>query len=75
MGVWHGVAIDSLKFHPGMPYLTLLRPAGGPPLEQPYGHFRGGRHLPLWTPYALRLWFIPYIVFLVAILMPLHSAR
>jgi hypothetical protein len=32
MGVWQGVAIESLKFHPGPPCLTLLGPAGGPPL-------------------------------------------
>jgi hypothetical protein len=29
MGVWQGVAMDSLKFHPGPPCPTLLRPAGG----------------------------------------------
>jgi hypothetical protein len=33
MGVWHGVAMDSLKFHPSLPCPTLLRPAGGPPLK------------------------------------------
>jgi hypothetical protein len=31
MGVWQGVAMDSLKFHPGLPCLNLLRSAGGPP--------------------------------------------
>jgi hypothetical protein len=64
MGVWQGVPMDSLKFHLGPPYLNLLRPAGEPPLNRPYGHFRGGppigreaydRILPLWTPHALRL--------------------
>jgi hypothetical protein len=57
--------MDSLKFHPGPPCLTLISPAGGPPLKRPYGHFRGGlptehaacgRLLPLWTPHAVRLW-------------------
>jgi hypothetical protein len=32
IGVWQGVAIDSLKFHLGPPCPTLLRLAGGPPL-------------------------------------------
>jgi hypothetical protein len=39
MGVWQGVVMDSLKCHPGPPCLTLLRPAGGPPLKRPYRHF------------------------------------
>jgi hypothetical protein len=30
MGVWQGVAIDSLKFHPDWPCQTLLCPAGRP---------------------------------------------
>jgi hypothetical protein len=30
MGVWQGVAIDSLKFHPGLPCPALVRPAGEP---------------------------------------------
>jgi hypothetical protein len=42
MGVWQGVAMDSLKFHPGPPCPTLLRPAGGPPLKRPHVCFRGG---------------------------------
>jgi hypothetical protein len=42
MGVWHGVAMDSLKFHLGLSCSTLLRPAGEPPLERPYGRFWGG---------------------------------
>jgi len=29
MGVWQGVAMDSLKFHPGPACLTLLCPVGG----------------------------------------------
>jgi hypothetical protein len=62
--VWQGVAMDSLKFHLGPPCPTLLWPAGGPPLKQPYGHFRGSppagwatcsRVLPLWTPHIVRL--------------------
>jgi hypothetical protein len=65
MGVWEGVSMDSLQFHPGPPCFTLLRPAGGPPLKQPYGCFRRGlpagrkacgHLLLLWTPYAGRLW-------------------
>jgi hypothetical protein len=42
MGVWQEVAMDFLKFHPGSPCPTLLRPVGGPPLKRPYGRFRGG---------------------------------
>jgi hypothetical protein len=30
------------KGWPGLAMLTLLRPVGGPPLKQPYGHFRDG---------------------------------
>jgi hypothetical protein len=64
-GVWQGVAMDSLKFHPGPPCPTHLRPAGGPPLKRPYIRFRGGppalrvvcsRLLPFWTPHAVRPW-------------------
>jgi hypothetical protein len=33
MGVWQGVAMGSLKFHPAPPYPILLLPAGGPPLN------------------------------------------
>jgi hypothetical protein len=35
MGVWQGVAMDSLEFHPDLVWITLLRPAGRPPLKQP----------------------------------------
>jgi hypothetical protein len=42
MAVWQGVAIDSLKFHQSPPCPTLLSLAGGPPMKQPYSHFRGG---------------------------------
>jgi hypothetical protein len=41
MGVWQGVVMNSLKFHPGPPCPTLLRPAGGPLLKRPFGRFRG----------------------------------
>jgi hypothetical protein len=34
--------MGSLKFHPGLPYPTFLRYAGGPPLKHPYGFFSGG---------------------------------
>jgi len=64
MGVWQGVAMDSLTFHPGPPCPTFLRPTGGPPLKRPHGRFRGGssagqagcdRLLPPRTRHALRL--------------------
>jgi hypothetical protein len=45
--------MDSLNCHMGLPSWTLLRPAGGPPLKQPFGC---GRLLPIWTPHAIRLW-------------------
>jgi hypothetical protein len=38
MGVWQGVAMDSLKLHRGPPCPTLLRPVSGPPLK-----WQGGR--------------------------------
>jgi hypothetical protein len=34
MGVCQGVAMDSLKFHPGPPCPTLPCPVGGPPLKR-----------------------------------------
>jgi hypothetical protein len=34
MGVWQGLAMDSLKFHPGPLYPTLLCPVGRPPLKR-----------------------------------------
>jgi hypothetical protein len=66
MGVWQGVAMDSLKFHLGLPCPTLLRPVGGPPLNRQYSRLRGGpptgqmacgHLLPCWppTPYACAL--------------------
>jgi hypothetical protein len=48
VGVWQGVTMDSLKFHPGPPCSTLLRPTGGPPLK-PAALFYPFRHP---TPYA-----------------------
>lgn len=44
MGIGQGVALDTLKFHPGCPCPTLLRPTDGPPLK---------RLLPLWTPHTI----------------------
>jgi hypothetical protein len=51
LGIWQGVAMNSLKFFPGPPCLTILRPAGGPTLKRPYGCFRGG--LPAGWPTAV----------------------
>jgi hypothetical protein len=34
MGVWQGVNIDSLKFHPGLPCPTFLRPVGRQPFQR-----------------------------------------
>jgi hypothetical protein len=31
MGVWQWVTMDSLKYHSGLPYPTLLRPVSRPP--------------------------------------------
>jgi hypothetical protein len=42
IGIWQGVAMDSLKFHPGSPCLTVLCPADRQPLKRPYSRFRGG---------------------------------
>jgi hypothetical protein len=42
MVVWHGVAMDSLKYHLVLPYPTLLCSAGRLPLKLPYGSFKGG---------------------------------
>jgi hypothetical protein len=47
MGVWQGVAMDSLKFHPGLPCPTLLCPAA---VFYPFGHhtsYAYGNHDPL----------------------------
>jgi hypothetical protein len=52
MGVWQGVAMDSIEFHPGPPCPTLLcRFRGGPRA------WRAAccRLLPLWTPHAVGL--------------------
>jgi hypothetical protein len=62
MGVWQGVAMDSLKFHPGPACPILLNPDGSDPLKRPYGLFRGGppaglaasgHFLPPWTPHTV----------------------
>jgi hypothetical protein len=62
--IWQGVAMDFTKYHSGPPCLTILPPAGGPPLKQPYGRFwndppteraASGRYIPPWTPRAIRL--------------------
>jgi hypothetical protein len=31
VGVWQGVAMDSIMYHSGLPYPILLHSAGGPP--------------------------------------------
>jgi hypothetical protein len=56
MGVWQGVALDSLKFHRGPPCPTPLRPAGGPPLK--VGLWLSSTRLdtPCHTPMTCRLW-------------------
>jgi hypothetical protein len=56
MGVWQGVAMDSLKFHLGLPCPTLLCPAGRPPLKRPARWAACSRLLPFWTPHVVRLW-------------------
>jgi hypothetical protein len=57
MGVWHGVAMNSIKFHPGPPFLALPCPAGGPPLKRTHtGRTACGCLLPFQTPHAVRLW-------------------
>jgi hypothetical protein len=56
MGVWQEEAMASIKFHPGAPSSTLLRPVGGLPLKQHYGYFMVYGHLlPFWTPHAVHL--------------------
>jgi hypothetical protein len=42
MGVWQEVAMDSIKFHPGLLCPTLLRPEGGPLLKRTKSCFSGG---------------------------------
>jgi hypothetical protein len=43
MGVWQGVAMESPRFHLGLPCPTLLRLACRQPLKRPYGCFRGSQ--------------------------------
>jgi hypothetical protein len=66
MGVWEGVAMDSLKYHSSTSCLTLLHCVGRTPLKWPYCRFRGSPPigwsactllLPLWTPHAVHLCF------------------
>jgi hypothetical protein len=40
MGVWQGIAMDSLKFYLGWSCPNFLRPASGPPAAvfYPFGH-------------------------------------
>jgi hypothetical protein len=63
--VWQWVSTDSLKFHPGLPCPTLLRPASALPLERPYRRFWGGpsargvvcgRLLSPWMSHAVQAW-------------------
>jgi hypothetical protein len=65
IGVWQGVAMDSLKWNSGPLCLTLLCPGGRPPFKCPYRRFKVGlplgwaicgHLLPSWTPHAVRLW-------------------
>jgi hypothetical protein len=78
MGVWKGMAMDSPKFQPVPPCLTLLFPAGGPPLKRTNGQFFGGpppgpsftlldtiRHMPMHQPVteAQLLWLTGHRVF------------
>jgi hypothetical protein len=42
MGVWQGVAIDSLKYHQSPPCPIFLCPAGRPSLERTYSCSTGG---------------------------------
>jgi hypothetical protein len=39
MGVWQGVAMDSLKFYPSLQCSTLIDPMVEPSLKQPYGRY------------------------------------
>jgi hypothetical protein len=54
MGVWQGVAMDSLKlkFHLGLPCPTFLHPVGGLPLKQPYCHLQSRRPAAVFYPYG-----------------------
>jgi hypothetical protein len=64
IGVWQGVAMDSLKLYPGPPCPTHLPPTGRPPLKWTDDHLRGGLSpgrtasgclLPFRTSHAVRL--------------------
>jgi hypothetical protein len=49
MGLYHGVAMDFLEFHPDLPCPTLLLPAGRPPLK---GCFRDGPPAAIFYPFG-----------------------
>jgi hypothetical protein len=49
VGVWQGVALDSLKFHLGPPCPTLLRPVGGAPRVAPA---QGGQPAAVFHPHG-----------------------
>jgi len=44
IGVWEGVAMDSLKYRQGPPCPTPLRSAGGPPLTWLFSHLQGAAY-------------------------------
>jgi hypothetical protein len=48
MGVWQAVAMDSLKFHSGLPCPTLQHPACGSPLKRPFKGWTTHRAGGLW---------------------------
>jgi hypothetical protein len=47
--IWQGVAMDFLKFYPGPPCPTFLRPEGKLPPKRPYGL------QPFWIPHDVRV--------------------
>jgi hypothetical protein len=67
IGVWQGVAMDSLKFLPGQPCLTLLTPVGGPPINgltavSGVARPQNGRPAAFFYPFGhpIRLWVYPW---------------
>jgi hypothetical protein len=66
IGVWQGVALDLLKFHPGLAMPDPSKPCGQATTQIDLWLFQqwpacsaGGLRLPLWTPHAARLWLAP----------------
>jgi hypothetical protein len=57
MGVWRGVAMDSLEFHPGTLALPFYELRAGHPWNGlvAVARFQCRRVLPLWTPHAVHL--------------------